>query len=130
MMNSFQGRPAELWIQMLRDPNPRRREQATHALVRIGPPAVTALVYLYVHGHNSDRKAVLTCLSRLGGDAKEALPVVMKALKDPHPDLRKAARKAFEKIDPDAAIRRAGFWRRLRYWCRRLTRSTSAFENR
>jgi HEAT repeat protein len=124
-MDSFQGRPAELWVQLLRDPNPKRRMQATEALQHIGAKAIKPLIRLYVHGHTAERRSVLLCLGKMGPDALEALPVVKKALSDPHLELRRAARKAFERIDPDTAIQSASLWRKLRYWCSRWTRSAS-----
>lgn len=124
-MDSYQGRSAELWIHMLRDPNRKRREQAIDALAHIGQPAVVSLVRFFVHGRGADKHWALVCLGKIGPDAAEAVPVVMKGLRDPHPDVRKAARTALERIDLAAAMRRAGFWRRFRYWCSRLTHPLS-----
>jgi len=37
--------------------------------------------------------------------ARAAVPDLLKALEDPHSDVRKAAAEALEKIDPDALKR-------------------------
>jgi HEAT repeat protein len=40
-------------------------------------------------------------LGKIGPDAKEALPELKETLKDGRADVKKAAREALQKIDPD-----------------------------
>jgi HEAT repeat protein len=48
------------------------------------------------------RDAVAEALGAIGLDAKDAGPVLLEALNDPNPFVRKAAATALKKIEPQA----------------------------
>lgn len=116
-MDVYEGRSVELWTQMLKDPNRKRREEAVHALGQIGAPAVMPLVRMFVQGKTEDRHWAVTALAEVGLPARPALPAIQKALKDPHPQIRRAARLAVRRIDPDST---RGAWSHLGRWLRRF----------
>ncbi len=116
-MAVYNGRSAELWVQLLRDNNVKRREEAVHALGRLGAESVAPLVRLFAHGKTVDRHWVLEALAEIGPAARPALPLVRKSVHDPHSVIRRAARRALARIDPASA---SPTWKRFRRWIARV----------
>jgi hypothetical protein len=56
----------------------------------------------YVH-----RPTVAQALGPIGPDAKDAVPVLLKAMKDGNQELQRRAAEALKKIDPEAARKAA-----------------------
>lgn len=74
------------------------RTAAAEALVRIGPPAVTALRTALEGKNTNAKKLALACLSSLGTAAKEALPAIQKAQQDSDKDISEAAKVLAERL--------------------------------
>ena len=73
---------------------------STYALSEIGPAAVPVLIAaLNEPGHiYSGRSSIASALGDIGPAAKEAVPVLTKALKDEDGQVRYAAQEALDKI--------------------------------
>ena len=72
----------------------------SETLVRIGAEAVPSLVYQLAHSRADVRRWAATVLGELGPTAKEAVPPLQDALKDPDVSVRSAARRALERVAP------------------------------
>lgn len=86
----------------LRDPDPFVRINATSAIRLIKDPStrkISSLMQLLNDQHPLVREEAILALGDMGAEAKEALPVLSKSLKDPNNDIRASASKALQKIE-------------------------------
>ena len=94
------------------------QESAITALGHIRPAAKSTILLMIdsievrmkaLHQYGSSTRVLVhvDALGNIGPDAKAALPVLRKILKTGDPDLRRAAAKSLEKIDPRAAQKTA-----------------------
>jgi len=79
---------------------PKQSAYASLALSACGSEAVSALTPLLNKSDQEMRHTAISILTRMGNEAKVALPVLIDALKDP--DLRPEAASAIGAIGPDA----------------------------
>jgi len=99
----YKGKPATEWVAQLKSPDRGVREQATRALLKIGPPAVPGLVALLEGSKDTQvRLAVLHAFERLGPNAKGAVPALIVVLKTGDADERGDAVEALSRIGPGA----------------------------
>lgn len=82
------------------------RVDAAEALGRIGPKCAKAAVPALAKAAKEDkwpkvRSTSLTALGEMGPEAKEAIPVLREALKDPDGWISMAARNALFRVEPD-----------------------------
>jgi HEAT repeat protein len=81
--------------------------QAKNALAEIGPPTIPALIRAMTEPKPLSHRAVAcpNALAEIGPAAKDAVPVLIEAMKDKTPgthEIRKSAANALEAIGPDA----------------------------
>ena len=86
--------------------DPETRVAAAEALGRIGPKCASTAVPALAKAAKDDpwpkvRSTSLTALGEMGPAAKEAIPVLREALKDPDGWISMAARNALFRVDPD-----------------------------
>ena len=89
------------------DRDPEMRVAAAEALGRIGPKCATTAVPALAKAAKDDkwpkvRSTSLTALGEMGPAAKEAVPVLRAALKDPDGWISQAATLALFRVEPDA----------------------------
>ncbi len=89
------------------DRDAETRVDAAEALGRIGPKCAKAAVPALAKAAKEDnwpkvRSTALTALGEMGPAAKEAIPVLREALKDPDGWISIAARNALFRVEPDA----------------------------
>lgn len=94
------------------DEDPSVRNSAAAALWKVDMDAkalamLTEAIQAPLSTHDTRAQAV-ALLGDLGADGKEAVPVILRALRDRHPSVRSAAQTALKKVDPEAA-RKAGY---------------------
>jgi HEAT repeat protein len=87
---------------------PEARVGAAEALGRIGPSCAPAAVPALTRAARDDkwpkvRSTALTALGEMGPAAREAIPVLRAALKDPDGWISLAARNALFRVEPDKA---------------------------
>src|SRR5262245_8314842 len=78
--------------------------QANLTLIRIGEPAVPAVVELLRHDDARIRARAATTLWGMGSKAKAAVPALASTLADEHMEVRVASAMALENIGPDAQV--------------------------
>jgi len=79
------------------------RSEASHALVEIGEPAVPVLIRVLEEGKNEFAiNSALVALGKVGPDAKDAVPAIMKLFSNPHLDILLHAAVTLGKIGPGA----------------------------
>jgi HEAT repeat protein len=115
----YQGKSLSYWLVMLKDRNAEVRREAASALAAIGPAAVHGLVAMLKDGHSADRYWAVRALGQIGPGARAAVPHMLVALKDKHHQVRREAREALMKIDPETAHRAMGLWHQVRRWLKR-----------
>jgi HEAT repeat protein len=79
------------------------RGQASLAIVRVGEPAVPALIEMLKSPEPAHRTTAASTLFGMGYKAREAAPALGEALADPEVDVRMGSAMALESIGPDAA---------------------------
>ena len=87
----------------LQDSNPDKSGKAGLELIRMGEPAVPALVELLQNPDSHRRGLALSTLWALGPKARAAVPGVAQELGDDDPSLRESAARTLESIGPGAA---------------------------
>jgi HEAT repeat protein len=90
-------------IEKLTVADPRIRRTAADALVKIGPPALPALITALQSADVTLRWTAASVLGDLGSDAAEAAPILALAIQDPDPQVRLYAIIALGDIGPAAA---------------------------
>jgi HEAT repeat protein len=89
--------------QLLRDPDPEVRAEAAFGLMGFLPPAREAVPALMTaFGQETDKKVKVSITRALGsvrGGAREAVPMLRAALRDPDADIRDAASTALQLIE-------------------------------
>jgi HEAT repeat protein len=90
-------------IEKLTVADPRIRRTAADALVKIGPPALPALITALQSADVTLRWTAASVLGDLGSDAAEAAPILALALQDPDSQVRLYAIIALGNIGPAAA---------------------------
>jgi HEAT repeat protein len=85
-------------IDRLSDPNVRLQRQAIESLVKIGAPAIPALVPAIKSDNLTLRLNVVSILSDLGAEAESAVPVLIQALQDNDEQVRLYATLALGNI--------------------------------
>lgn len=86
---------------LLINDNPAIRVSAMETLGGMKADAVPALLAVYQNGTLPERVRAGLVLAAIGPDAKEAIPAVEKALKDPSPVIRDWAAKVLDAIKPE-----------------------------
>ncbi len=84
------------------------RRNAIYALGKIHAEpelVVPALTNLLTNPDRDVRASTISSLELFGSGAKSAVPVLIQSLNDPNPPVRKLARSALQKIDPEAAAK-------------------------
>jgi hypothetical protein len=89
------------------DLNSSVRWQATVALGTLGPPAIPLLLKALRDVESQCRESAARALGSMGADAIDCAPALEALLKDANYDVRDAAAKALEKIDPERFPERA-----------------------
>jgi HEAT repeat protein len=82
----------------MQDKFPAVRTAASQALAAIGKPAVPDLIRLLKSGDTNVRSRSAWALGKIGPDAKEAIPALTQAAKDPEASVWTEAREAIIKI--------------------------------
>jgi HEAT repeat protein len=98
----YQGKPADYWLQMLKDRDPGYREKAIVALGAIGADderVIPALVESFKDKNPGVQNAAAQALSSTG---KEAVPRLLESLKGKNSLLRKWAAVSLSSIGPEA----------------------------
>jgi hypothetical protein len=113
--NGFQGFPqakelpkglVPALIDALKDEEKSVRQYAARTLVRVGKDAVGPLTDLLKGKDKAQRANAAYVLGQLGAAAEDALPLLIKALKDPDRALRVRAAFAIERVV--AAVKKTG----------------------
>ena len=110
-MNSYQG--LSVLLGALKDKSPDIRLRAAYALgqfelaapsvelipavLKIGAPAVPALIELAKKPNPATRRAAVIALGQIGPDAESARPALTSLLRDPDPEIRISAAEALNK---------------------------------
>ena len=96
------GKPASHWVDALRDPDPKKREEAAEKLGNVGSAdqaAYPALVGALKDPSAKVRGAAILALGRPGSKAKEAVPALQDLKeRDPDPGVRQYAAKALKNL--------------------------------
>jgi HEAT repeat protein len=96
------GKPASHWVDALRDPDPKKREEAAEKLGNVGSAdqaAYPALVGALKDPSAKVRGAAILALGRPGSKAKEAVPALQDLKEhDPDPGVRQYAAKALKNL--------------------------------
>ncbi len=82
--------------------DPEKVGRANLELIRIGEPAVPALIDMLRSGDPKLRAAAASTLWGMGAKGRAAAPFLAEALADPDPALRTAAAMALENMGPQA----------------------------
>jgi HEAT repeat protein len=90
-------------IQDLKGPDREKSGRANLALIRVGEPAVPAILELVQGSDPRLRSVALATIWGMGERAKSAAPVLGETLSDPDPEIRNAAAMALENMGPAAA---------------------------
>jgi RNA polymerase sigma factor (sigma-70 family) len=92
-------------VEALADPSPDVQQATGRTLYRLGEAAVPALSTALKSPKARVRLQAAEILSRMDRQTgRAALPALLKALGDDDADVRKAARKAYRSINPDANL--------------------------
>jgi HEAT repeat protein len=97
-------------IDHLKDPNPQVGEASAFLLAAIGTNAPAPDAVVTALSANSEttnalvRSSAVTALMGFGEYARPAVPMLLKALNDPVPDVKRAARDALAIIAPELTI--------------------------
>ncbi len=86
----------------LQGADPQKKGHANLEIIRIGEPAVPALVDMLRGSDARLRTLAATTLWGMGAKGRAAAPVLGDALSDPDPELRTAAAMALENMGPPA----------------------------
>ena len=86
----------------LRGGDPQKSGRANLELIRIGEPAVPALIEMLQSGDNRLRALAASTLWGMGGKGRAAAPSLAETLADPDPSMRTAAAMALENMGPQA----------------------------
>jgi HEAT repeat protein len=96
------GKPTSHWVDALRDPDPKKREEAVEKLGNVGsadPTAYPALVGALKDPSPRVRGAVVLALGKPGSAAKAAVPALQDLKEhDPDPGVRQYAAKALKNL--------------------------------
>jgi len=95
------GAPTEFDVQYL---GPRVRDAASDALVRIGLPAIPALIEALSHKDNEIRELAARTLGELGPLAKDSFAALTRALDDPEDLVRSNVVCAIGRVGADAKV--------------------------
>ncbi len=90
-------------VEDLKGPDKEMSGQANLALIRVGAPAVPAIVELLATSDPRLRSLALTTLWGMGAKAESAVPALVATLVDPDPEMRIGAAMALENMGPAAA---------------------------
>jgi len=90
-------------IEDLKGADKEKSGQANLALIRVGAPAVPAIVELLATTDPRLRSLALTTLWGMGAKAEAAVPALVETLADPDPEMRVAAAMALANMGPAAA---------------------------
>jgi HEAT repeat protein len=105
---TFDGKPMSFWVKALRDaPSGMKKEsleggKASHALARIGPPAVNPLVEALGDRNNVVRRRAAMSFVIMGRPAIGGVQALAKAVQDEDAEVRQAAAMALGRIGPAA----------------------------
>jgi hypothetical protein len=89
-------------VEDLKGPDREKSGRANLALIRVGEPAVPALLELVGTGDPRLRHLALSTLWGMGERAKTAVPFLADVLSDPDPEIRNGAAMALENMGPAA----------------------------
>ena len=90
-------------IEDLKSADAEKSGRANLALIRVGGPAVPAVVDLLATNDPRWRSLALTTLWGMGAKAEAAAPTLAETLADPDPEMRIGAAMALENMGPAAA---------------------------
>src|SRR5262245_34092844 len=80
---TYKGKPLSHWIELTKDPDPRRRAKATEVLSFFGAEeTVPVLIEALSDEDKEVRSGAAEALGAIGPQAKEALPQLTNALRD------------------------------------------------
>jgi HEAT repeat protein len=89
-------------IEDLKGPDREKSGRANLALIRVGEPAVPAVLELLASSDPRLRSLALSTLWGMGEKAKTAVPTLAEALSDPDPEIRIGAAMALANMGPAA----------------------------
>jgi len=89
-------------IEDLKSPDEAKSGRANLALIRVGEPAVPAVLELLQGDDKRLRSTALLTFWGMGEKAKAAVPALIAALQDPDPDIRNGAALALANMGPAA----------------------------
>lgn len=95
-----EDRPAEYWLQALRDADPALGERARDQLAKRGAAMVPELRQLAQSEKPQTRMAAVAVLGKIGPDAAAALPQILSALTDSDAAVRVVAAQALGQLGP------------------------------
>ena len=90
-------------IEDLKGADKEKSGQANLALIRVGAPAVPAVLELLATDDPRLRGLALSTLWGMGPKAESAVPNLAETLTDPDPEMRNGAAMALENMGPSAA---------------------------
>jgi RNA polymerase sigma factor (sigma-70 family) len=100
---TFQGKPADYWLKMLKDRDPEFRKTAIKALGAFGVDDKRVIPTLIEAFRDKDRGVADAAASALGDSiGKAALPALLQSLKGKDNEVRKWAAEAVGRIGPEA----------------------------
>jgi HEAT repeat protein len=80
-----------LCVKLMEDPDPGVRMRILNAIADAGPKATTGLIFALKNDSTADDYWALLALREIGPAAKDAMPAVVKMLKDPRAEIRREA---------------------------------------
>ena len=90
-------------IEDLKGADKEKSGAANLALIRVGAPAVPAVVELLATSDPRLRSLALSTLWGMGAKAESAVPALVETLADPDPEMRNGAAMALDNMGPAAA---------------------------
>ncbi|MGH7411264.1 MAG: HEAT repeat domain-containing protein, partial [Candidatus Methylomirabilis sp.] len=96
----YEGRSFVEWLGDLRDPSSEIRLRAAQALRHFGSRAAPLLAQTVTDADPNVRWAAASALGEIGPEAKDAVPALLQALRDPEDMVRGSVRYALRQIDP------------------------------
>ncbi len=100
----YGGKPLSFWILQAKSNSTESRKAAATAFGNMGPPAIPALIELLKDKEHMVRWNAAQALVRgnMGPEAKTAIPILTKWLKDRDEDARRAAAWTLGNVGPEA----------------------------